>query len=287
MSDRPDYLIPAALARWPLYAPLAPLLEASGERLPGLVALNRLVAEAAPALKSPSGEALRFVAPDGIGADYEQAVFDGGLVATRTDNWHDYFNALVWAVFPRTKAALNVRHMQEIALSGATRSRGRGPVRDALTQFDECGLLVIGTDASLLAALAGHDWRSAFWDARARLKATTRFLMFGHASYDQMRTPFNGLCAKALYVSVPESVLHMPLTGQLAWADAWLATEVAERGLLSATRDLSALPLLGIPGVVRENAVADFYHDASHFRPLGDRAPAAVISCPEAAALAL
>lgn len=287
MIVRPDYLVPAALARWPLYAPLAPLLEASGERLPGLVALNRLIGDVAPGLHSASGEAIRFVAPDGVATDYEQAVFDGGLVATRPDNWHDYFNALVWAVFPRTKAALNARHMQEIALSGATRSRGRGPVRDALTQFDECGLLVIGSDASLLEALAAHDWHAAFWRARAQLKATTRFLLFGHASYDQMRTPFNGLCAKALYVSVPEPVLRMPLAGQLAWADEWLAGQVSGRGLLGATRDLSALPLLGIPGVVRENAVADFYLDATHFRPLGDRPPAAVISCPEAAALAL
>ena len=287
MSDRPDYLIPSALAKWPLFAPLAPLLEASGDRLPGLMALNRLVAQCAPCLESASGEPLRFVAPPMAGADYEHAVFDRGQVATRADNWHDYFNALVWASFLRAKAALNARHMQEAALGGATRSRSRGPVRDALTQFDECGLLVLGADIGLLEALAHHDWLAAFWDARARLKASTRFILFGHASYDQMRTPFNGLCAKAIYVAVPEAVLAMPLDRQLAWADAWLAERVGAGEVLSAPRDLSALPLLGIPEVVRENAVRDFYLDTDQFRPLGARTPVAVISSPEAAALAL
>lgn len=287
MSDRPDYLVPTALAKWPLFAPLAALLEGSGDRLPGLLALNRLVAQAAPDLASASGEAIRFVLPDAISADYEQAVFDSGQVATRDDNWHDYFNALVWAAFPRAKAALNACHMQETALAGVTRLRGRGPVRDALTQFDECGMLVLGTDDTLLAAMARHDWLSAFWGARARVKATTRFLLFGHASYDQMRTPFNGLCAKAIYIAVPESVLSMPLSEQTAWADAWLANRLADKGLLVSPRDLSPLPLLGIPGVVRENAVREFYEDTAQFRPLGARAPAPVISDVEASALAL
>ncbi|MCZ4304984.1 DUF3025 domain-containing protein [Zoogloeaceae bacterium G21618-S1] len=287
MSARPDYLVPAALARWPLFAPLAALLEGSGDRLPGLLALNRLVAQAAPGLASASGEAIRFVAPDAISTDYELSVFDCGQVATRDDNWHDYFNALVWATFPRAKAALNACHMQASALAGVARVRGRGPVRDALTQFDECGMLVLGTDDALLAAMARHDWLPVFWDARARVKATTRFLLFGHASYDQMRTPFNGLCAKAVYMSVPEEVLALPLAAQIAWADTWLEHRLTDKGLLNSPLDLSPLPMLGIPGVVRENAVREFYEDTTQFRPLGARSPAAVISDVEATSLAL
>ncbi len=287
MSDRPDYLVPAALAKWPLFAPLAALLEGCGDRLPGLQVLNRLVAQFTPGLESASGEAIRFVAPDALNSDYEHVVFDSGQVATRPDNWHDYFNALVWAAFPRAKAALNACHMQETALAGVMRTRGRGPVRDALTQFDECGMLVLGTDAGLLAAMARHEWLPVFWDARARVRATTRFLLFGHASYDQMRTPFNGLCAKVIYVSVPESVLAMPVAAQVAWADEWLARRLADNGLLASPRDLSPLPLLGIPGVVRENAVRAFYEDTTQFRPLGAREPAVVISDVEAGALAL
>ena len=70
-------------------------------------------------------------------------------------------------------------------------------------------------------------------------------------------------------------------------SNAALAERVGAGEVLSAPRDLSALPLLGIPEVVRENAVRDFYLDTDQFRPLGARTPVAVISSPEAAALAL
>jgi hypothetical protein len=88
-------------------------------------------------------------------------------------------------------------------------------------------------------------------------------------------------------VSVPEDVLALPLAAQIAWADTWLEHRLTDKGLLSSPRDLSPLPMLGIPGVVRENAVREFYEDTTQFRPLGARSPAAVISDVEATSLAL
>ena len=101
MNGRPDYLQPAALADRALYAPLSGLLRATGDRLPSLVQLNGLIEAHAAGLTSGQGASVRFVPPGRKDLPYEHAVFASGEVATRSDNWHDYFNALVWAAFPR------------------------------------------------------------------------------------------------------------------------------------------------------------------------------------------
>lgn len=285
MTALPDSLRPVALASRPLYAPLAELLQASGERLPALMPLNRLIRSARPDLANARGVTIDFVAPGASAMRYEQAVSETGQVETRPENWHDYFNALVWAAFPQAKAALNQRHLHEIGRGdGGAR---RGPVRDALTQFDECGLVVLGAAAPLLEGLAHHAWREVFWASRAALLAHTRFILFGHASYDQLREPFPGLCAKALYLQVPEALVRAPVVEQVVAVDAWLAGRLGDPHQALSTADFSPLPLLGIPGVVHDNTRQDYYADTRQFRPLGGRPAAIIHRWQDEAALAL
>ena len=71
---------------------------------------------------------------------YEVFIADTQKVPTRPDNWHDLFGACIWTLFPRSKQALNQRHLSEIALHG---SKNRSPLRHQLTLFDECGLLLL------------------------------------------------------------------------------------------------------------------------------------------------
>lgn len=276
MNGVPDSLRPIALAAQPLFAPLADVLIASGDRLPSLMRLNQVVEQAAGTLRSGQGAPVRFVPPGPQHKVYEHAVFDAGEVATRAENWHDYFNALVWACFPKAKAALNARHMHELALARAMGKKGRGLVRDALTQFDECGMVVLGCEPDVLDALARHEWTEAFWQARAQMEANTRFILFGHASYDQLREPFPGLCAKALYLTVPSRLIHAPVADQVALVDAWLAHFLGNVDAALTPQAFSPLPLLGIPGVVMENGRRDYYADVAQFRPLGQRRPASV-----------
>ena len=75
--------------------------------------------------------------PDGIA--YEQHIFDTRQVPTR-DNLHDFFNGLVWLAFPQAKRRLNQLQAQTIAADGV--QAVRGPLRDALTVFDENGALL-------------------------------------------------------------------------------------------------------------------------------------------------
>jgi len=60
----------------------------------------------------------------------------------------------------------------------------RGPVRDALTLFDENAVLLQAPDA-LWDALQARDWPRLFVDARAQW-AQARVVLFGHALLEKL-----------------------------------------------------------------------------------------------------
>lgn len=214
-------------------------------------------------LKAGSGAPLSFVAPDATAQGYEKTAYQTGEIATRPNNRHDMFNALIWLAFPQAKAALNRRHFA--ALSRVPENSARGPLRDALTQFDECGVVVAGTRADLWQLLCAHRWREVFVERRAELLASTHFLVFGHASHDALTAPFVGLCGKALFIKVDAAWLRLPESAALAALDAKLAAILATEDL--APRDWQPLPLLGIPGATVDSENPDYYADARQFRP--------------------
>ena len=51
---------------------------------------------------------MRFVPPGPADPYYEIGVFESGRVATRPESLHDWFNALAWLAFPRTKARITL-----------------------------------------------------------------------------------------------------------------------------------------------------------------------------------
>ena len=216
-------------------------------------------------LRTGGGAPLRFVVPPVAAEPYEERVFLKGEVATRADNRHDLFNALIWLVFPLTKAALNRRHVAALGKAQKQASAARGPLRDALTQFDECGVIVAGCRPDLWAALRAHRWREVFVERRDQLQRTTRFVVFGHASHDALAKPFMGLCGKALFVEIDEAWPDLPETTALAALDARLARWFDTRDF--SPRDWQPLPLLGIPGATPANESPNYYEDRRQFRP--------------------
>ncbi|MER2554596.1 MAG: DUF3025 domain-containing protein [Thauera sp.] len=271
--------IPAAFAGRALFEPIAHwLARFTSPGVPTQGALDALRGEAAPDAGSGSGAPIRFVAPpvnEQVG--YEERIFASGEVPTRDGDWHDFFNALAWCAWPRTKSACNRLHVDELRAREAAGPPGRGPRRDALTQFDECGIIVVSADAEITALLAAHEWEEAFWRRRARLLASTRFLVFGHGSWDQLRAPFVGLCAKALHRVVDPGWLSRSPVQALAETDAWLARHLTTTIGTLTPRSLAPLPLLGIPGVTPDSECAAYYRDTHQFRPKRHRgtAPAA------------
>ena len=209
-----------------------------------------------------NGRQIRFVPPRADGMVYECRIWDSGAVETRPDNWHDWFNALVWLTFPQTKIAISARHVRAMAPDGQV----RGSERDALTHFDECGIVVLSSDPALLDLLRAFQWKTLFVERRAEVERCMRFFVFGHATYEALLKPFRGLTAKAVLHEVDAAWLQMPVAAQLVAVDALLAADLSS-GRYTRPRDFQPLPILGIPGVVPENADPAYYDDTWQFRP--------------------
>lgn len=222
----------------PIYAPLAGWLGI--ER--SLDALNR----AARGIVTESGHPIRFVPPGPKRAAYELQVHETGRVETRPENLHDWFNALCWLAFPRTKACINAMHAAEIPNEKGRRGRRR----DLLTIFDEGGALVVCADETLNDLVREFRWKELFWTHRERVKQSMRFVVLGHAVLEQALEPRPGITCKALFAS-PGADLD-------AQAAAWLPKGTSPR-------DLAPLPVFGYPGWA-ENERAEFYDDERYFR---------------------
>jgi hypothetical protein len=214
------------------------------------------------------GRPLRFVPPQADGMAYEMRAWKRGEVETRPDNWHDFFNALVWLAFPQTKQAITAAHVAAMEPAGGT----RGVARDALTHFDECGIAVLSARGDLLDLLRGFRWKDLFVARREEARAAMRFVVFGHATYEALLAPFHGLTAKAVLLEVTPDVLDLPAAELTAAVDARLAAALAG-GTYRRPRDFQPLPLLGIPGVTPASEAPSYYDDAGQFRPGRRSAP--------------
>ncbi len=254
----------------PMFATLAPLIERLPEdHFPTLAELNRLCEERE--VESGGGEPLEFVPQEGkTGEPYEKRVFAYGKVLTRNRNWHDLFNALVWITFPKTKAAINRHHYRE--MQAREGGEARGAVRDALTLFDESGVIVASSDAGLTGLLTGFQWKDLFWKRREDVISGMRFHLFGHALYEKALKPYKGVTGKSIIVDISAKELERPLPQQLASLDAHLSRSFSDARSLAATEDYAPLPILGVPGWTPENESERYYEDTQQFRPGRTRA---------------
>jgi len=209
-----------------------------------------------------SGLPLRLVAPAADGLSYEGRLYGRGELECREQNWHDLFNVLAWLGFPRAKAALNARHH-----AAPLAARGRGPVRDALTLFDESGMIALSADEELPAMVRGFRWKELFWTQRGRVVGSMRFLPFGHALCEKVLAPYKGITGRCLLFRVEAECLRLPADECLRQADALVAARLADPAAMQDTRELAPLPLLGIPGWCDDNRQAAYYDDRDHFRP--------------------
>ncbi|MBV8466788.1 MAG: DUF3025 domain-containing protein [Burkholderiales bacterium] len=209
------------------------------------------------------GRPVHFLPPEELAeAGYEQRIFETGMVATRTDNWHDAFNALCWLSWPHAKAALNALHVAELAQQAdSLRSR----VRDRATLFDESGLVLACVDAHLAKALRGQEWQRLFVEQADEWGRGLQPYLFGHALLEKGLAPYIGVTGRAWVIEVAPAWLAMSETDKIAVLDQQLAQAIAA-GDLAHGDTLHPLPILGIPGWWPIQDAA-FYADEAHFRP--------------------
>ena len=234
--------------------------------------LDELNADArAGGQRTGRGVPLGFIAQDDLppGAAYEAHIAATGCVPTR-HNLHDFFNALMWFSYPRTKAMLNARQSAAIDAQGVGPTRGG--VRDALTLFDENAVLFACTDPFVAAALRGFDWQTLFVGRRGAWGTCCEVRPFGHALLEKLIAPYLACTAHAWIVEVPPEYFSWGPEARDAWLDRAVADALAAADGLT-PRSFAPLPVLGIPGWWAGNESASFYGDTSVFRP-GRRAPA-------------
>ena len=270
---------PDFLQASPMFEPLR--LAGSGlERLnnwPASGDLQRLRDTAAAPLVSKSGKPICFVPQNDaarpareFAQQYEPRIYLAGEVQTRTQNWHDLFNALVWITFPRTKAALNQLHYHALLQQRDDEKVQRGALRDAATLLDESGVIVVSSDAGLVKLLQDFEWKDLFWRQRESVCAHMRFFLFGHGLYEKALKPYTGMTGKGIILPVEQDYFNRPLAVQLAAADSMLDNFLSRNRVTPAI--LTPVPLLGYPGWTPDNADATYYDNSNYFRPHPQRA---------------
>jgi hypothetical protein len=264
---------PGFAERSPMFEPLrAAASELHTPYWPGCDDLNRIIQSRRKPVLTAGGLPLRFVEQQlrqpSFEDKFEPRIFRRGEAQFRSCNWHDLLNALVWLTFPRAKAALNRRQYNELERQRASGAPNRGPAQDALTLFDEGGVIVAAADPALGALLSGFAWKELFWRRRAEVGRSMRFCLFGHALYEKALAPFVGVTGRGVIFEITAGFLAMPLQQQLAELDARLAGYIDDPARFSGTRELAPVPVLGVPGWCVDNDRAEYYDDnPGYFRP--------------------
>jgi len=260
------------LLQSPLFSPLHPVLaDLPSSAFPELRDYNALLAARQPPIAVQNGLPLRFVAQEygklPFEAQYEPRCYLKGEVPTRENNWHDLLNALVWLTFPKAKAAINARHYAALTGGRDASSSQRGAVRDMNTLFDESGVIVVCADAELAALLRDFRWRELFWQRRVQVQAGMGFYLFGHGLYEKAVHPYIGLTGQGLVLIVGQEFFAWPQTRQLGHLDELLADYLNAPQHCRSTRELTPVPLLGVPGWAADNECAAYYENTAYFRP--------------------
>jgi hypothetical protein len=122
-----------------------------------------------------------------LGELYDGKIVMRGQVPCLESSYHDLFNTLVWAAFPRSKRALHLRQfraLQRWLPAGASRLPNRRTrEQDALTLFDEGGAMLIATGA--------------------RESVAPRVVPFGHAVMEHVCFERQAVRSAAVWLDLP------------------------------------------------------------------------------------
>ena len=184
---------------------------------------------------------------------YEQKIYETGQVNTRENNWHDFFNYCVWQTFPVAKTVINQLQYQDLQKQQFVKTRT--PRQNFLTQFDESGVIIVSRNPQLIDLLQNHQWQALFWEQRESLQQDMQFMVFGHAIYEKLLSPYIGLTAKGIILERTDAEN----------IDEYLAEYLQNLSNCRA-KDLQPVPLLGLPGWHVNTDNPEFYLDEGYFR---------------------
>jgi len=251
---------------------MQPFMDQHEHSWPVLEDYQKLLRQNVPKLCSDFGAPLEFVAQGGkpvaIEDHYEARIYLKGEIQTRLENWHDFFQVLVWCTFPKTKVSLNKLHYTESGSRAKdnTINTNRGPLENTIALFDECGSIIISCDEDLLNLIRSFQWKKLFFEQRKLLDKHLRCFVFGHAMYDKALNPYIGMTSPAILLLVEPDFFMAPLHTQLEIADHSVAEHFRSKAATLSPKDLQPFPLLGMPGWYNGQQTEAFYSNTRYFR---------------------
>jgi len=133
---------------------------------------------------------------------YDGSIALRGEVPCYSESYHDLFNAIAFAAFPRSKRALHARQFEALCCwvdDGAARVPGqRTREQDALTIFDEGGVVLAMTEAEQH-AFGKTSIATPYTPGQSGVTA----LLFGHALLEHLYEGHLAIRASAMVCVVP------------------------------------------------------------------------------------
>jgi hypothetical protein len=256
---------------WPL-RPLAQNFVESHSQWPALDDYQQFLDAGVGKICSGNNKTLRFVPqgekPQCFDEGYEPRIYLKGEIQTRLHNWHDFFQVMVWRMFPKTKTVINELHYRAIRqrLDHNPENHQRSPLENALTQFDECGAVIVSSQPELLELIKQFQWKSLFWYQRNAVRQHLKCIVFGHAVYEKALHPYVGMTAHSVLLPVPAQLLTLPNLSLAAAIDDLLVEVFGTGDSIASPADFAPFPLLGMPGWDPENDHESYYDNTRYFR---------------------
>ena len=200
---------------------------------------------------------------------YAPRIYLQGEIQTREQNWHDFFQAATWALFPKTKVAINALHYPaaKYRFDNSLPKGSRTSLENSLSQFDECGVILYSTRPDLLEMVRQFEWHELFWSSRSDLGREFGCIVYGHAIYEKAINPYVGLTAKAILLEVDTEIFKLSQDERVGKIDSELANYFQDPPRINTPKDLSPFPILGMPCYYPNNDNEEFYFNQQYFRP--------------------
>lgn len=192
---------------------------------------------------------------------YEPRVYLKNELQTRTHNWHDFFNAIIWLKFTKTKTALNSLHYKQ----AITKENGsnRSLLENRITQFDECGAVIISDNEEMLELIRNHQWQKLFIDHQDQFNGHLKCIIFGHAIFEKALNPYVGMTCHCILLH-NNDILSEVKHGSFAQLDSYLSKLWLDV-IATSPEKFHAFPVLGIPGYWGKQDFI-FYNNRKYFR---------------------
>lgn len=234
---------------------------------------NQHLASFNPVISNYNGQPIKFIQQTQKSHEfingYEPSIYLRGEVLTRANNWHDFFNMLVWLTFPKIKAVINYWQFNLLKQRLPAQTQ-RSALENKLTHLDENGVIVISSNQYLIELLKSQQWQALFWQQRAIVKTDMRFFIIGHALYEKALNPYIGMTGSALIFYQSKDFFAKPLIQQLSELDNLVSEWLLQKDNMAILTKLTPVPILGVPGWWADNEFFSFYENKDYFRAKKD-----------------